>query len=179
VISWHRPSIRQCSSLLLHLESACVRCSRSDKRESKNANQGETYSRKPSPFGCGTVYENSFGDLDRAQSEPPPLSLFSIFHIISISFLVLAFRDLSSLRAHFRPFTKVVRKIPPEVTRKVKKTCDGGRGCRRSVSADLNETRIAPQWLQKSCSSICSCFGHQRLPIISRIQPWGSPSLRQ
>jgi hypothetical protein len=31
---------------------------------------------------------------------------------------VLAFRDLSSLRTHFWPFTEVVRKIPREVTRK-------------------------------------------------------------
>jgi len=34
----------------------------------------------------------------------------SIFHVTEFPFIVLAFRDLPSLRTHFRPFTEVVRK---------------------------------------------------------------------
>ena len=40
------------------------------------------------------------------------------FHITEFPFIVLAFRDLSSLRTHFWPFTEGVRKIRREVTRK-------------------------------------------------------------
>jgi hypothetical protein len=42
----------------------------------------------------------------------------SIFHVTEFPFIVLAFRDLSSLRTHFRPFTEVMRKSRREVTRK-------------------------------------------------------------
>jgi hypothetical protein len=38
-----------------------------------------------------------------------------------ISFLFLAFRDLSSMRTHFWPFTGVLSEIRFEVTRKVRK----------------------------------------------------------
>jgi len=43
----------------------------------------------------------------------------SIFHVTEFPFIVLAFRDLSSLRTHFRPFTEVMRKGWREVTAKV------------------------------------------------------------
>jgi hypothetical protein len=45
--------------------------------------------------------------------------LVSIFHIIYFPFIVLAFRDFSSLRAHFLPFTEVLQEIRPDITRKV------------------------------------------------------------
>jgi hypothetical protein len=38
--------------------------------------------------------------------------------MLLISFIVLAFLDLSSLRTHFWPFTEVVRRIGREVTQK-------------------------------------------------------------
>src|SRR5437868_14337448 len=41
------------------------------------------------------------------------------FFIHLLSFHCLAFRDLSSLRTHFWPFTEVLRKIRSGVTRKV------------------------------------------------------------
>src|SRR4030095_16652923 len=41
-----------------------------------------------------------------------------IFHVVNFLSFFLAFRDLSSLRTHFWPFTEVVRRIPLEVTRK-------------------------------------------------------------
>ena len=40
---------------------------------------------------------------------------------IYFPFFVLAFRELSSLRTHFRPFTEVMRKSRREVTRKLAK----------------------------------------------------------
>jgi len=40
-----------------------------------------------------------------------------LFHLL-ISFRCLAFRDFSLLRTHFWPFTEILRKIRPEVTRK-------------------------------------------------------------
>ena len=43
----------------------------------------------------------------------------SIFHLIYFPFIVLAFRELSSLRTHFRPFTEVMRKSRREVTREL------------------------------------------------------------
>jgi hypothetical protein len=43
----------------------------------------------------------------------------SISHVTEFPFIVLAFRDLSSLRIHFRPFTEVMRKGQREVTRKL------------------------------------------------------------
>src|SRR5207248_5713876 len=48
------------------------------------------------------------------------IMLLTNFIFISvISFRCLAFRDLSSLRTHFGPFTEVLRKIRSGVTRKV------------------------------------------------------------
>src|SRR5215472_5975141 len=47
-------------------------------------------------------------------------SLLRIFVFMLFNFfIVLAFRDLSSLRTHFRPFTEVVRKSRRKVTRKL------------------------------------------------------------
>src|SRR5262249_18215633 len=48
--------------------------------------------------------------------------------------------DLSSLRTHLWPFTKVVRKIRRQVTRKMKKVANRGwRGWHGSVLTDLME----------------------------------------
>src|SRR6266576_4275326 len=41
------------------------------------------------------------------------------FHITYFPFIVLAFRDLSSLRTHFWPHTEVLQEIRPDITRKV------------------------------------------------------------
>ena len=43
----------------------------------------------------------------------------SYFSYTYFPFIVLAFRDLSSLRTHFWPFTEVVRKIRRKVTREI------------------------------------------------------------
>src|SRR5437764_12639988 len=43
----------------------------------------------------------------------------SYFSYTYFPFVVLAFRDLSSLRTHFRPFTEVLQEIRPDITRKV------------------------------------------------------------
>jgi hypothetical protein len=51
------------------------------------------------------------------------LLFFSFF-----PFLVLVFFDSSLLRSHFWPFTQVLRKIWPGVTRKVGKTADDTDG---------------------------------------------------
>ena len=59
---------------------------------------------------------------------------FCFFHNL-ISFLVLAFCDIPSLRTHFWPFTRVLSEILPEVTRKVWKTAD-----------DTDITNGFPRW---------------------------------
>jgi hypothetical protein len=46
------------------------------------------------------------------------ISLISFY----LGFIVLAFFDFSSLRTHFGPFTEVLRKILPGVTRDGQKT---------------------------------------------------------
>ena len=44
--------------------------------------------------------------------------------MLFLSYLVLAFPELSLLRSHFRPFTEVMRKGRGEVTRKSQHTVD-------------------------------------------------------
>jgi hypothetical protein len=46
------------------------------------------------------------------------LCMKCLFHFV-ISFVVLAFRDFSLLKTHFRPFTEVLQEIRRDVTRKV------------------------------------------------------------
>jgi hypothetical protein len=64
----------------------------------------------------------------QAKSEQLVIRLTNFVFIVLVSFclsfLVLAFFDSSLLSCHFWPFNEVVRKIPPEVTRKVERTAD-------------------------------------------------------
>ncbi|PYK17658.1 MAG: hypothetical protein DME55_09335 [Verrucomicrobia bacterium] len=63
------------------------------------------------------------GSNTQAKSKEVTVLLTNFIFISLISFylifLVLAFFDSSSLRTHFRPFTRVLRRIWPFVTQKM------------------------------------------------------------
>jgi hypothetical protein len=56
-----------------------------------------------------------------AKSKELIVVLINFIFITVISFFVLAFRDFSSLRTHFGPFTEVLRRIWWSVTEKMQK----------------------------------------------------------
>src|SRR5712671_1195164 len=69
------------------------------------------------PSGEGAAW--MIGASAKATTNSMAVNWVFRFFINSFSFIVLAFRDLSSLRTHFRPFTEVMRKSRREVTRNV------------------------------------------------------------
>src|SRR5205809_2741233 len=65
-----------------------------------------------------------------------------VFISVIFPFVVLAFLDFSSLRSHFWPFTQVLRKIWPGVTRKVGKTEDVTDGISWLASAAADALQL-------------------------------------
>jgi hypothetical protein len=75
--------------------------------------------------------------------------------IILIFFLVLAFFGFSLLSCHFWPFTQVLRKIWPGVTRKMQALgCGGSRaGYKSRVALKLQAARLPPQFYSSETHS--------------------------
>ena len=72
--------------------------------------------------------------------------------MLFISFsLFLAFRDLSSLRTHFRPFTEVVRRIRLEVTREIGRQMN--RGLRRRHELEKSKQPDVTGWIERQASA--------------------------